>query len=244
MAIAINCDMGESFSLYKMGDDKGLMPYISVANVACGFHASDPDHMDATVALAKESGVKVGAHPSLPDLQGFGRREMKMNRGELANCIIYQVGALKAFLDAYGMPLNHIKPHGALYGMAARQEEVAQAVCDAADVFGVPLLGMINTQHERVYTARGHTFVAEFYADLDYADDGSLIITRSHEAVDPGEAASRCLRAVKEGKVKSVNGVDIDVRAECICVHSDTPNATEVAKAVHEALAPYLAGAA
>ncbi len=131
----INCDMGESFGLYRIGDDAALMPLISVANVACGFHASDFNHMRDTVRLAKQHGVKVGAHPSLPDLQGFGRREMKMPREELANCILYQIGALKGFLDAEGMPLNHIKPHGALYGMAARNEEVAHAVCDAADVY-------------------------------------------------------------------------------------------------------------
>ena len=127
----------------------------------------------------------VGAHPSLPDLQGFGRREMKIGREELANCLIYQIGALKGFLDAEGMTLNHIKPHGALYGMAARIEDVAHAVCDAADVFQTPLLGMIGTLHETIYAARGHRFIAEFYADLDYSDDGGLIITREHEAKDP-----------------------------------------------------------
>src|SRR5581483_7081894 len=122
--LAINCDMGESFGLYKMGDDEGLMPHITIANVACGFHASDPTVMARTVRLAKQHGVKVGAHPSLPDLQGFGRREMKMEPHELIDCIVYQVGALKAFLDREGLPLNHVKPHGALYGMAARTEAV------------------------------------------------------------------------------------------------------------------------
>jgi 5-oxoprolinase (ATP-hydrolysing) subunit A len=239
MAI-INCDMGEAFGLYKMGDDKGLMPLINVANVACGFHASDYNHMRSTVRLAKTHGVKVGAHPSLPDLQGFGRREMKIGREELTNCIIYQVGALKGFLDAEGMILNHIKPHGSLYGMAARMEEIAHAVCDAADVFKVPLFGMINTCHERVYTARGYKFVAEFYADLDYRDDGSLIITKEHEAVDPQHAANISLRAIREGKVKSVGGKDVDVRADSVCVHSDTPNAVAIATAVREAIRPYL----
>ena len=143
----INCDMGEAFGLYRMGDDEGLMPFIDIANVACGFHASDFNHMRATVRLARKHGVKIGAHPSLPDLQGFARREMKMSREELANCIVYQVGALKGFLDADSLPLNHIKPHGALYGMAARMEDVAHAVCDAAEIFKVPLMGMINTLH-------------------------------------------------------------------------------------------------
>ena len=118
-----------------------------------------------------------------------------MPREEIANCIIYQVGALTGFLEAEGMTLNHIKPHGSLYGMAARMEEVAQAVSDAADVFKVPLMGMVNTLHEKVYGARGHRFIAEFYTDLDYADDGALIITREHEAKDPHEAAARSVRA-------------------------------------------------
>jgi UPF0271 protein len=239
----INCDMGEAYGLYRMGDDENIMPLITVANVACGFHASDFNHMRKTVQLAKRHGVKVGAHPSLPDLQGFGRREMKIGREELANCIIYQIGALKGFLDAEGMDLNHIKPHGALYGMAARTEGTAHAIADAADVFKVPLMGMINTQHEKVYTARGHTFIAEFYTDLDYNDDGGLIITREHAAVDPDEAARRSVRAIKEGKVKSIGGKDVAVRADAICVHSDTPNALDIAKAVRDAVRPYLQAA-
>jgi len=232
--------MGEAFALYRMGDDEGLMPLISVANVACGFHASDFNHMRDTVRLAKRTGVKVGAHPSLPDRQGFGRREMKLSREEAANCVIYQVGALKGFLEAEGMELNHIKPHGSLYVMAARQDAIAHAMCDAADVFKVPLFGMIDTLHERIYPARGHEFVAEFYADLDYDDDGALIVTREHEAKDPQEAARRCLRAVREGKVKSLGGKDIRVRADSICVHSDTPNAVAIATSVREAVQAYL----
>ena len=241
MALAINCDMGESFGLYHFGDDEAIMPYISAANVACGFHASDFNHMRKTVQSAKKFGVRVGAHPSLPDLQGFGRREMKMSREELTNCIIYQVGALKGFLEAEGMPLNHIKPHGALYGMAARMEHVAHAVCDAADVFDVPLMGMVNTLHEKIYGERGRRMIAEFYADLDYGDDGALIITRVHDAKDPNEAAARSLRAVKEHKVRSVGGRDLPVRADTICVHSDTPNALDIAAAVRNAVKPYLA---
>jgi UPF0271 protein len=240
MAVAINCDMGESFGLYKMGDDEGIMPYITVANVACGFHASDPVVMHKTVRLAKQHGVKVGAHPSLPDLQGFGRREMRIPRAELTDLLIYQVGALRAFLEAEDVALNHIKPHGVLYGMAARQEEVAHAVCDAADVFGVPLFGMAGTLHEKVYQERGFAFVSEFYADLDYDERGGLIITREHHAVDPQEAAGRSLRAVEEGKATSVAGNDVQVRADSVCVHSDTPNAVDIAKAVKQALAPFM----
>ena len=238
--LAINCDMGESFALYKMGDDEGMMPHITIANIACGFHASDPSVMAHTVRLAKRHNVKVGAHPSLPDLQGFGRREMKMRPEELTDCIVYQVGALKGFLEREGMALFHVKPHGSLYGMAARSPEVAKAVADAAKVFNVPVLGMAGTLHEQVYAAEGLQFISEYYADLEYADDGLLIITRQHHAVDPKRAAKRALRAVREGVVESTNGKAVRVRADCICVHSDTPNAVEVAQAVKAAVAEYL----
>lgn len=234
----LNCDMGESFGLYRIGDDAGLMPLIDVANVSCGFHASDYNHMRSTVQLAKKHGVKVGAHPSLPDLQGFGRREMKIGREEMTNLLIYQIGALKGFLQAEGVELNHIKPHGSLYGMAARMDDIAHAICDAADVFKVPLFGMIGTLHETIYPARGHVFVSEFYADLDYTDAGGLIITREHAAKDEGKAAAACVRAIKEGKVTSVGGVDVTVRADSICVHSDTPNAVGLAQAVRAAITP------
>jgi UPF0271 protein len=187
--------------------------------------------------------VRVGAHPSLPDLQGFGRREMKISREELVNCLIYQVGALQGFLQAEGLRLSHIKPHGSLYGMAARMEDIAHAVCDVADIFHVPLFGMAGTLHQSVYTARGHRFVAEYYADLDYTDQGGLIITREHPPVDAALAAARCVRAITEGLTASINGVDIAVGSDSICIHSDTPNAVEVATAVRVALAPYLAPA-
>ena len=171
--LAINCDMGESFGLYKMGDDEGIMPLITIANVACGFHASDPTVMAKTVRLAKRHNVRVGAHPSLPDLQGFGRREMKLQPEELTDCIIYQVAALTGFLEREGMDLFHVKPHGSLYGMAAKSREVAKAVADAAKVFNVPVLGMADTLHEQVYTAAGLEFISEYYADLEYGDDGT-----------------------------------------------------------------------
>ena len=227
MALAINCDMGEGFGLYRCGDDEAIMPYITVANVVA----------------AKQHGVKVGAHPSYPDLQGFGRREMKMDPEELTACIIYQVGALKGFLEANGMELNHIKPHGALYGVASRDETVANAVADAAEAFGgVPLMGMAGTVHEQVYTKRGMPFLAEYYTDLDYTDEGGLIITREHVAYDPEKAAAGAVRVITEGKAKSINGKDIPMRADCVCVHSDTPGAVELAQAVREALKPWVDG--
>ena len=240
MQVSLNCDMGESFSLYKLGDDKGIMPFITEANIACGFHASDPNHMRATVKLAKTHGVKTGAHFSLPDRAGFGRREMIIERDELANIIIYQIGALKAFLDISSVPLNHLKPHGALYGMACRLESVAHAIADAAVHYGVPVFGMAGTMQEKVYLSRGLEFRSEYYCDLDYDDKGTLIITRTHDPVDPETAAERCLRAVMEGKTHSINRKELAVRADTVCVHSDTPNAVEVAEAVRNALEPYI----
>ncbi|WP_419909251.1 LamB/YcsF family protein [Hoeflea sp.] len=241
MSVDINCDMGESFGIYRVGDDEAIMPHITQANIACGFHSSDPNHMRASIELARRHGVKVGAHFSLPDLAGFGRREMKIGREEMANIIIYQIGALKGFLDVAGIPLSHLKPHGALYGMAAGREHIAHAVADAAEHFRVPLLGLAGTLHEEIYTARGLEFQAEFFSDLDYDDEGKLIITREHEAVDPDHAAERTVRAVTEGLVRSAGGKDLPVRVQTVCVHSDTPNAAAVARSVRTALDPFLA---
>ncbi len=236
MSVAANCDIGEAYGMWRLGDDAAIMPYISMANVACGFHAGDPVVMRDTVALAKAHDVKVGAHPSYPDLQGFGRRVMDMDPEELTAAILYQVGALTAFLAAEDMPLGHIKPHGALYGRAARDEAVANAIADAAAVYGVPVLGMAGTKHEEVYTARGLTFLAEYYADLDYDDEGGLIITRTHRAYDPAETADRVARVLREGVAVSASGREIPMRADLVCVHSDTPGAAELAKAVAEVL--------
>jgi UPF0271 protein len=234
--VTLNCDMGESFGLYKFGADEGLMRIIDVANVACGFHGSDFNHMRKTVQLAKAAGVAVGAHPSLPDLQGFGRREMAISREELANCILYQIGALTAFLNAEGVKLNHIKPHGALYAMAARNAQIAHAIADAADVYRVPIYGLPGTTQETIYRERGHAFVSEFFADLDYDDGGNLVITREHPALDPAVAVSRTINAVRHGRIVCAGGKEYPVRVETICVHSDTPNSTEIAMAVAKTL--------
>jgi 5-oxoprolinase (ATP-hydrolysing) subunit A len=234
--VTLNCDMGESFGIYNFGADERLMGIIDVANVACGFHGSDFNHMRKTVQLAKTAGVAVGAHPSLPDLQGFGRREMAISRAELANCVLYQIGALTAFLAAEGVELSHIKPHGALYAMAARNTELAHAIADAADVYRVPIYGLPGTAHESIYRERGHHFVAEFFADLDYDDDGNLVITREHPALDPAIAVRRTIDAVSRGRIVSAGGREHPVRVETICIHSDTPNSTEIAKAVAKTL--------
>jgi UPF0271 protein len=236
VSVALNVDIGEAYGMWRLGDDEAIMPHVALANVACGFHAGDPVVMRDTVASAKAHGVRVGAHPSYPDLQGFGRREMEMEADELTAAILYQVGALRAFLEAAGLELNHLKPHGALYGRAARDETVAHAIADAAETFGVPVLGMAGTLHETVYERRGLTFVSEYYADLDYDDDGSLVITRTHAAYDPQEAARRAVRAVVDGVAVARSGKEIPMRADTVCIHSDTPGAVELARALNAAL--------
>ena len=236
MKLTINCDMGEGFGLYRMGNDAALMPLIDLANVACGFHASDPSIMHATVRLAKQHGVKVGAHPSLPDMQGFGRRAMAITPAEVEDLVIYQIGALKAFLDVEGVALNHVKPHGALYGMAARDETIAAAIADAVRPFGVPILGMAFTAHETAYKDKGIEMIPEFYADLEYDGEGNLILSRVHDAVDPVKAAARVLRVMREHVVATTTGREIPVRATTVCVHSDTPAAVAIAGELARAL--------
>lgn len=230
--VGLNCDMGEAFGIYTLGRDEDLMGYVTAANVACGFHAGDPSVMAATVAAAARHDVAVGAHPSLPDRQGFGRREMRVEPDELAHLLIYQLGSLSGFLAMEGLRLNHLKVHGALYGMTARDQNLAEVVCDVAEKFEVPLYGMAATMHEQAATARGVPFLAEFFADLEYRADGSLVISRTHERVDPEVAAHRARRAIDDGLVTAVDGTDVAVRADTICVHSDTPGAVAVAAAV------------
>lgn len=240
MAVTINCDMGEAFGIYRMGDDEGCMPYITHANIACGFHASDPKVMWHTVRLAKQHDVKIGAHPGLPDREGFGRREMKVSREEVAALVLYQVGALDAFLKTEGVGMSHIKPHGALFGMAQKDETIANGIADAALACGLPVIGFGDCVMEEVFKARGVDYACEFYADLEYDDNGLQIITMEHEAVGPEAAAEKVRRAVTDGTTQSVNGKAVAVRADSICVHSDTPGAVAVAKAVYRALEPYL----
>lgn len=235
--ITINCDMGEAFAIYRLGDDAACMPYVTHANIACGFHASDPLVMQNTVRAAKAAGIHVGSHPGLPDREGFGRREMVMSRAEVAALTIYQTGALKGFLDAEGMNLSHIKAHGALFGMAQNQAEVAEGLADAAEVFGVPMIGFSDCCMSEVFARRGIAFRCEFYADLDYDDAGRQIITREHAPVSPEAVTEKVRRAVTEGMTRTQSGKYVKVTAETICVHSDTPGAIAVARAVHEMLA-------
>ncbi len=235
-AITINSDMGESFGIHSFGNDAALMKIIDVANVACGFHSGDPDAMDATVALAKEHGVLVGAHPGLPDLVGFGRREMKLTPDEVESLIRYQVGALVGFLGKYHLPLNHIKPHGSLFGMLSRDEALMQGAVNVARSYGVPLFGIAGSAHQTVAERAGIGFVGELYVDLNYDKDGRLIILRRPEQTDPVQAADRVRRVLDDGVVLATDGTPLSIEFSSICVHSDAPNSPTVARAVSEAL--------
>ncbi|KQU01931.1 lactam utilization protein LamB [Rhodococcus sp. Leaf7] len=234
--VDLNSDMGESFGIHSFGNDNELIPIIDTANVACGFHAGDPSTMRETVRLALAGGVTVGAHPGLPDLVGFGRREMKLDPSEAADIVRYQVGALVAFLRSEGAPLHHIKPHGSLYGLAARDADIAAAIASVAADYEVPLFGMAGTEHERAAAKYDVPFVAEFYVDLNYRADGSLVITRRPHATPIDEARERARRALEDGVATAITGEDFPMRVDSICVHSDTPNAVQIAEAVREVL--------
>jgi 5-oxoprolinase (ATP-hydrolysing) subunit A len=234
--VDINCDMGEGFGVWRIADDEAIMRHIDTANVACGFHASDPSIMQATVAAGKAAGIAMGAHPGLPDLWGFGRRAMALDADEVRALVTYQVGALVGFLTARQVPLNHVKPHGSLYGMAARDEEIAAAVAEVAGVYDVPVFGMSGTAQQDAAERLGVAFTAEFFADLDYDDDGGLIITRTRGALDLAAVEAKITQALRDGTVTSVGGRTVPVTVETICFHSDTPNALALAERVEHAV--------
>ena len=228
--------MGESFGNWSFGDDEGIMPHVDCANIACGFHASDPSTMARTVGLAARLGKRIGAHPSLPDKEGFGRRAMTMHPKELYHCFVYQLGALDGFVRAEGQSMTHLKPHGIIYGMAARDAALAMAIAESASVFDLPLFGMAGTEHELAASKVGIPFIGEFFADLQYAPDGSLIIPRTQTAVDVLAVEKRMQTAISTGKVTAVDGTALDVSFQTVCIHSDPPNARNVAERLREIL--------
>lgn len=234
--VSINCDMGEAFGIYRLGSDAECMPFVTHANIACGFHASDPMVMMRTVRAARENGINVGSHPGLPDREGFGRRAMSLSREEVAALVVYQTGALKGFLDAERMALSHIKPHGALFGMAQNDEAIAEGIADAAEAFGVPVIAFSDCCMSDVFERRGIPYSCEFYVDIDYDDNGRQIISREHPAIGPDAVVAKVREAVLNGVTRSVNGKEVTVVAESVCVHSDTPDAVAVARAVHDTL--------
>lgn len=239
-SVDLNCDMGESFGAYQIGADTAVMPWITSANIACGFHGGDPSVMRRTVAAAKEAKVAIGAHPGFPDLVGFGRRSMDVTPQEAYDLVVYQVGALGAFAAAAGVAMQHVKPHGALYNMAVKDlglsDAIAQAVHDVDArlvLFGLAGSVMIAAG-ERV----GLRTAQEVFADRNYMADGSLVSRKREDAMvhDASQAAARALRMVTEGKVKTVDGADIAIHADTICIHGDGPDAAAFARAIRAAL--------
>lgn len=238
--IDLNCDVGESYGAYRIGADEALMEWITSANVACGYHAGDPLVMDRTVRLAIQYGVGIGAHPGFPDLLGFGRRQMQLGPDEIENYILYQVGALAAFARASGAELAHVKPHGALYNMAARDVETARAIVRGvaragSDLILVGLAGSVMVEAAReagVRTAR------EGFADRAYNPDGTLRSRKLPGAVikEPELAAERAVRIARDGVVAAYTGDEIPLQVDTICVHGDTPTAVEIVKAIRQRL--------
>ena len=235
MQIDFNCDMGESFGPYSFGADEELMRYISSANVAGGFHAGDPHVMRRTVELARENGVAVGIHNGYQDLVGFGRREIGVTPDEIHDELIYQLGALREFASLYGIEVQHVKPHASLYMVAARDEEISRAIIEAIQKVDPELLIYCMSASATYDLARkmDQPVVTEFFADREYDDDGRIVFTRKvTEESDPDEVADRVVRGVTEGKVTTVNGAEIDIPSDSVCVHSDTPGAARLAEAI------------
>ena len=236
MIIDLNCDMGESFGAYRLGDDAGILPYITSANIACGFHAGDGLVMDATVKMCVQAGVRVGAHPSYPDLQGFGRREMSLAPDEVEAFVLYQVGALAGFARAAGVELTHVKPHGALYNQAARDLSLAEAVARAVARFsrGLILVGLAGSALAEAAAAAGLPAAGEGFPDRAEKPDGTLRSRRLPGAVlhDPAEIAANAVRLATEGVVTAGGRVAV----QTLCLHGDNPAAVAAAKAVRAAL--------
>lgn len=238
--VDLNCDMGESFGIYTLGLDEAVMPLITSANVACGFHAGDPQVLRRTVELAARHGVAVGAHVSYPDLVGFGRRTMAVDPAELENDLIYQMGAIQAFCKVAGVPLRHVKPHGALYNTAQQDRSTAAAVARAVAAFDPNLLIFAQSGSVMAEVAReaGLRVVQEVFADRAYTPEGRLVSRRLPGAVihDPDQVAERALEMVTTGHVTAVDGSRVPVVAESICVHGDTPDAVTLIRRIRERL--------
>ncbi|GAA4879380.1 5-oxoprolinase subunit PxpA [Saccharopolyspora cebuensis] len=230
--IDLNADAGESFGRWRLGDDERLIPLVTSVNVACGWHAGDAATMRRSVRLAADGGTSVGAHPGFPDLTGFGRRALAMSPREAADACLYQFGALRAIADSMGVPVRHVKPHGALYGLTIKDEAVAEAVADAVAEAapGVRIVLLAGPTADRV-AAKGYPVVREAFADLDYDDAGHIIIEPDPVAKDPARCAEQAI-AVLRGEVTSVGGTAIAVDADTLCLHGDRPNSVEVARAI------------
>jgi UPF0271 protein len=240
--IDINCDMGESYGRWTLGHDEEVMPHITSANVACGFHGGDPHVMHRTVELAMQHGVAIGAHPGLPDLMGFGRRRMEVSPAELKDYHRYQTGALGAFVKAAGSTLQHVKPHGIQYHMFEESLPLARATAEQVLELdpALILMTMAMTKYDaEARTVKGLRVAAEGFADRVYADDAQLVsrkLGKDALVSDPVKAADQAVRMVMESKVRTISGKTIDVKIDTICIHGDSPGADKIVAAVRDAL--------
>jgi 5-oxoprolinase (ATP-hydrolysing) subunit A len=240
MRIDLNSDLGESFGPWKMGDDAALMPALTSANVACGFHAGDPGTMRATLALARQHGVSVGAHPGFQDLAGFGRREVHATPQEVEDLVLYQVAALAGMAASHGLQLAHVKAHGALYNMACRDRALAEAIARAVAAFdrSLVLFGLPGSALLEAGERAGLAVAAEAFADRAYNADGSLTSRRLPGSVltDPDLVVVRALRMIADGEVMAIDGSVVRLRADTLCVHGDTPGAPTLVTHLRSAL--------
>ncbi|MGW9963377.1 5-oxoprolinase (ATP-hydrolyzing) subunit A [Staphylococcus hominis] len=240
MKVDLNCDLGEAFGNYSFGGDKDIIPLITSANIACGFHAGDENVMNQTVKLAKENHVSIGAHPGLPDLKGFGRRKMDINLTEVYNLIVYQLGALEGFCKVHQTRINHVKPHGALYNMGAKNKDIAKAIAKAIYDFdsAIMLVGLSNSLLISEAKEIGLKTASEVFADRRYEDNGQLVNRKESDAVitDTDEALKQVLKMVTENKVISRNGKEIDLETDTICVHGDGKHALEFVEQIRKKL--------
>lgn len=238
--VDLNSDLGESFGCYKIGMDEEVLKHITSANIACGFHAGDPIQMDKTVKLAMGSNVQIGAHPGFMDVIGFGRREMKISKDEVKAYVKYQLGALNSFVISNGAKIQHVKAHGALYNMAAKDYDISLSIAQAVYEVdkNIILLGLANSSIIDAGKAVGLRVANEVFADRAYNSDGTLV-SRSLEGsiiYDPNIAIKRVIKMVKENKVEDINGKYIDIKADSICVHGDNPKAIEFVKSIRSEL--------
>ncbi|MDM5296958.1 5-oxoprolinase subunit PxpA [Bacillus pumilus] len=234
--IDINCDLGESFGQYTIGADEHILEYVTSANIACGFHAGDPTVMRKTVRMAMDKGVQIGAHPGLQDLVGFGRRPMAISSEEAYDLVIYQIGALSAFLKAEGGTMQHVKPHGALYNMAAKNTELSESIAKAVyDVDpNLVLYGLSGSELALAGEKIGLQVAHEVFSDRTYQHDGTLTSRREpHALIEKDErAVQQVIRLVKEGKVQTIQGEDIQLKADTVCIHGDGSHALQFAKTI------------
>lgn len=236
--VDLNCDMGESFGRYTLGEQEKILQYVTSANIACGFHAGDPNVMNDTVKIAIENGVRIGAHPGLPDLVGFGRREMTITPREAYDMVVYQIGALQGFLTVHNETMQHVKPHGGLYNMAAKDRDLAAAIAQAVyDVSpSLVLFGLAGSELTKAGEKIGLTTAHEVFADRTYQSDGTLTSRSQKDALitDHDKSVAQVVKMVREGRVTSEQNIEVSLQAHTVCIHGDGAHALDFAKYINQ----------